>query len=227
MTRSARQTTTVDYNAGAAVVGIFASSIRGLRGTAGSFGGENADTAVCESPRLKVHKASCSTTTMPRIPEKNPRYRTKQQIAEDVAFVLKSPLSYGTKFAVLKDACWVWTEFDGKYEGCRYWTKMAMLARAADKKAKLIHEHVVPKKVVINILMDLREPTSEEVYSILDRFLTGVVVTPEEDGLLNCDHRASMPPEFFDPDSPQYQDAWLRYAPFKEHGIEIVCRADS
>ena len=161
---------------------------------------------------------------MARISEKHPRFRTKRQIAEDVAFILNAPVTYGTKFAVLHEACWVWTEFDGKYKGCRYWTKAAILARAVDKKAKLKHEHIVPKKVVINALLELPDKNADSVYAIMDRFLIGVVVTPEEDAVLSGAHSATMPPEFFDPTSPCFQDPWLRYSPYRAYGLEVILR---
>lgn len=119
----------------------------------------------------------------------------------------------------------MWTEFDGKYNGCRYWTKAALMARMIDKRAALKHEHVVPKKVVVDMLVRLPQPDAESVFAIMDRFLIGVVVTPEEDAVLNCDHPSTMPPEFFDPKSPHFHDPWLRYTPLAEHGIEIICRS--
>jgi hypothetical protein len=155
---------------------------------------------------------------MGRINEKHLRYRSKETIAQDVACVLSTPISYGTQFAVISEVCWVWTEFFGKYNGCPYWSKRAIEVRAANPKAKLKHEHVVPKRVVAKMLFDLKSPTQEVVRNILDKFLIGVVVTEKEDYLLNCEFRDSMPPEFFDRANPSYHDPWLRY---KRCGIEV------
>lgn len=161
---------------------------------------------------------------MARISESHPKYRTKRQMAADVAYVLAAPLSYGTKFAVLNNVCWTWTEFDGKYRGCRYWSKMARMARSIDRKAKLIHEHVVPRQVVIDALMAMKSPTPENVYQVLDRFLIAVIVTPEEDAYLSCEHQSTMPAAFLDPTSDGYHEPWLRY---RSSPIEIIDRHDS
>ena len=158
---------------------------------------------------------------MGRISEKNPRYRTKEEIAKDLAFVLASHLSYGTKYAVLADATWVWTEFYGKIRGCPHWSKMAIMQDKVNPRAKLRHEHAVPKKVVIELLMNLEPPTLDRVWDILNRFLIGVVVTPEEDAVLNSEFSSKMPPEFYDPKNPRYQDPLLRY---KRYNIEVILR---
>lgn len=156
---------------------------------------------------------------MARVSEKHKRYRTKEQIVHDVAFVLAAPLSYGTKWAVLSDLTWVWTEFDGKYKGCPYWTEGAIMLRRVDPKAKLRHEHVVPKKVIIDMLMNLEKPSVDSVREICDRYLIGAIVMPEEDDVLNAEFGRSMPPEFVKPDHPGYHDPWLRY---KKYSIKVV-----
>lgn len=149
---------------------------------------------------------------MAQIPVDNPRYRTKQELSVDVAKVLCSDLHHGTQFAVLKEVTWVWTEFTGKFNGCHYWTAAALrrFKRESSRK-RLRHEHVVPKKVVIEMLFALDKPTAEKVRTILDKFLIGVVVTKEQDARLNAEYGKSMPPEFYDESSPLYQDPWLRY----------------
>ncbi len=158
---------------------------------------------------------------MARISEKNPRFRTKKQIATDVAFILDSPLTHGTKHAVLAEATWVWTEFHGKTKGCPYWSKLATLAQGASMEVKLIHEHAVPKGIVIETLLKLKDPTPEAVHDLCERLLIGVVVTKQEDNMLNKNFRKSMPPEFFDCNSPHFQNPWLRY---QHENIELVCQ---
>jgi len=157
-----------------------------------------------------------------RTSEKHSRYRTKIDIAHDLAFVLNAPLSYGTKWAVLSDVAWVWTEFYGKYKGCPYWTKMAVMQHRLNPKADFRHEHAVPKGVVMKMLFDLRTPTADEVGDICKRFLIGVVVTRDEDDKLNMKYRRSMPEEFFDKTSAGYLDPWLRY---KKYNIELFSAA--
>lgn len=145
---------------------------------------------------------------MARISEKTPRFRTKTQICKDVAAVLRTSLHYGTKFAVLAEVVWVWSEFDGKYDGCRYWSSAALQVRESNQK--LIHEHVVPKSVIIKRLMNLSKPSSKNVNDVLQHFCIGVVVTAEEDQRLNrLGLRAKMP-EGWNGKNP-----WARYAKAK------------
>jgi hypothetical protein len=149
---------------------------------------------------------------MPRIPESNLRFRTKEQICADVSTVLRSSLHYGTKYAVLSEVTWVWSEFNGKYVGCKYWSKAAWRLRGGDEK--LVHEHLVPKKEIIGQLVQLKNPSPESVREVLERFCIGVVVTAEEDQRLNkLGLRAKMP-EGWDG-----QDPWARYVVAK---IKVV-----
>lgn len=156
---------------------------------------------------------------MARISPKSPRYRTKQQLADDVAAVLKSSLHYGTKFAVLKEVTWVWTESSGKFIGCPYWTDAAVRRFKRERSQNgLRHEHVVPKKVVIDMLLNLEKPTPELVRAILDKYLIGVVVTKEEDVRLNAEFSKTMPEQFGVEKSKSFQDPWLRY---RNCGIKV------
>lgn len=156
---------------------------------------------------------------MARISPKNPRYRTKQELAEDVVNVLNSDLHYGTKFAVVREVAWVWTEYLGKFNGCIYWSDAAVRRfKREHSRKRLRHEHVVPKKFVIDMLFGLKTPTVEEVRAILDKYLIGVVVTMEEDALLNVKYSKAMPKEFSEQSSPLFQDPWLRY---RECGIKV------
>lgn len=141
---------------------------------------------------------------MPRIPQSNPRYRTKAELCSDLAFVLNSNLHYGTKHAVLAEATWVWTEFDGKYDGCEHWSEAAWAFRGQPQN--LIHEHVIPKKLVIERLLKLVSPTASSVQQILESYCKGVVITREEDTRLNrLGLRSKMPSDWDE------KDVWARY----------------
>jgi hypothetical protein len=158
-------------------------------------------------------------TLMARLSKKNPAYRTKDQLLEDVAFVLNSPLSYGTKYVVCKQATSAWTEHEGKYKGCGQWSKKAFKQYEATASVKgLRHEHAIPKKVVLGALLNLHNPTKANV-ALWFKLLVAVVVTVEEDRLLNSRFKSSVPPEFYDSASPSGLDMLLRY---KECGIEVL-----
>lgn len=158
---------------------------------------------------------------MARPARKHPRFRTKEEIVHDVSYILHAPVTAGTKIAVLTDVCWVWTEFDGKYRGCPHWSKKARVQFEANPKSKLKHEHAVPKRVVMDLLFKLSDPTPATVMDLLSKLLIGVVVTPEEDRLLNREYSSKMPDEFYDSAHRDHHDPWLRY---KKCGIEVERR---
>ena len=164
------------------------------------------------------------------------RHRTKEVIAHDVAFVLNSPLNKLTKKAVLNNAAWAWTMFHGKkYDDCPYWSVEAKCyqvehlykciefekadGRVSRPKRALIHNHAVPRRLVLQMLFAMNPATPEEVFAICDKFLYGVVITPEEDRRLDAGgFRQKMPEEFWDQASSEFENPWLRY---RRCGIQL------
>lgn len=166
---------------------------------------------------------------MAQIQQSDPRFRTKDEIVVDIAFILTAPVTFGTKYAVLSQAAWAWTEMTGKYEGCPYWTDAAFGWYCATRHAKfkrkfLRHEHAVPKSAVIKMLTELRSPTVDDVRGICESFLIGVVVTKLEDDILNLQYKSTMPQDFYDSSSAEYRDPWLRYkrTGIRYHRIELA-----
>lgn len=148
---------------------------------------------------------------MARISTSNDRYRSHETICRDVSQVLRADLSYGTKYAVVSEVTWVWSEFNGKLKGCRYWTESAL---AASPDTSLVHEHVVPKSVIISRLFELSEPSPGDVKNVLEKLCIGVVVTKEEDLRLNAlGLRSAMPTNWCG------SDPWARY---QLAGIAVV-----
>jgi hypothetical protein len=161
--------------------------------------------------------------------------RTKETIARDVAFVLNAPLDSFTKKAVLNNAAWAWTMFHGKYDGCPLWSVKAKLyqiahlqrridyeksdGRTPRPKRSLIHDHAVPRRLVLQMLCDLNPVTPETVFECCEKFLHGVVLTLEEDKSLNASgFRQAMPKEFSEPTSAEFENPWLR---FQRCGIQL------
>ena len=70
---------------------------------------------------------------------------------------------------MLSEATWVWTEFEGKYHGCEYWSEAAW--KLQDQQKMLVHEHAVPKSLVIQRLLELSNPTADSVNQLLVSFL--------------------------------------------------------
>lgn len=119
-----------------------------------------------------------------------------------------SQLSYGSKYALLDNICWTLSEREGKYAGCRFWSR-----RALDQRMDLRHEHSVPRRLLITMLLELSAPTEEDVRRVLD-LCVGVVVTVEEDHALNTAGMRSRMPEGWDG-----RDVFARY---RAVGIEVV-----
>jgi hypothetical protein len=142
---------------------------------------------------------------MARISSKNPRFRTKEEICHDLSYILlDSHLHTGTKLAVVDQIFWVWTEFEGKYKGCNFWSKEAISSNLKDKG--LVHEHLVPRKIVREQLLALPDKNPDAIRSFLDNILIGVVVTKGEDDELNkLGLRSIMPSDWDD------KDVWARH----------------
>ncbi len=160
------------------------------------------------------YEFNCSAKNqMARISTKNIRFRPKDVICRDVSHVLRSAeLHLGTKLAVIDQIFWVWSEFDGKHAGCNYWSKAAI--ESGLKNKGLVHEHLIPRKVVREMLLNLKDPSPEAVNDILERLCIGVVVTKEEDTRLNdLGLNSQMPPDW------DQQNLWARY---HAAGIEVL-----
>ncbi len=157
---------------------------------------------------------------MARKSKKNPNYRTKEIMAKDLAVVLNADLSRGTKYAVCRQIASEWTELNGKYKGCRFWSSKAFELWEANPKAKCFrHEHAVPKKVVVELLLSFDKPDAGFIYRVCEAFLIGVVVTLEEEKALNARFNSTMPSEFGETNNPSNLDPLLRY---KQCGIEVI-----
>lgn len=145
--------------------------------------------------------------------ENNLKYRTKPQICEDVAKVLSiAVLHYGTKYAVLKDAIWVWSTFEGKHSDSLCWSIAAQRLMKNQKripkdvKEKLTHEHSIPKSIIIQKLLNLPKPTQAAVKQILTKYCIAVIITREEDKKLNDIGLRSKMPDDWD-----NKDVYARY----------------
>lgn len=156
------------------------------------------------------------------IAEKNPRYRTKEQLAQDVFEVLQSQaLSFAAKMAVIAEVLWVWSEFDGKYEGNPLVSTDArvIMQRGNRKANQLVHEHIIPRKLMYERLFNADPAWTkwEEIKEFLTIYCVAVVVTKAEDTLLNKEGlRQKMP-----------SDPWVfsqaeRFGRYERVGVEVV-----
>lgn len=146
------------------------------------------------------------------------RYDSKDEIVRDVVFILSAPVADATKAVVLRRAIRFWTESGGKHEGCRYWTSLArseylrrMVKPKRQRTKELCHEHVVPLKVIKQMLLALEPPTHDAVRHIFQNFVIAAIVHATEDAQLRRQFKSSIPPAFSDPASSGYHNPWLRY----------------
>lgn len=161
-----------------------------------------------------------------RFKKSDKRFRTREQIAADVATILNADLTYGTKWSVIDNAMWSWTTFDGKFVGCTRWTKLAIqryveFGGKRGWKKHLRHEHIVPRSVVSHLVLALPKPTPDSVSELFSALVIGCVVDRTEDAILNR-YRSSMPSEFDEANHAAYRNPWLRY---ERCGIDIYTDA--
>jgi hypothetical protein len=142
-----------------------------------------------------------------------------KEIVKGVACVLKAEIPLWTKHVVCVKAFSMWTELRGKDVGCGYWSRSAYELYEAKQLVaeKVRHEHAVPKKVLWETLQQI--PHTEEWVWDFFKYVIAVVVTKEEDELLNREFKDRMPEGFRTRHLPEYRDAFLRY---RKCGIEVV-----
>lgn len=133
----------------------------------------------------------------------------RRSISRDIALALQSGLSEAARRAVLHDALWRWSQLDGKREGCRYWSSAALISR---RKTNLIHEHVVPRAVLVSHF-ESRRPEEEEVHAHLTRMCVAAVITEAENRKLGGALHRAMPRDW------NGDDIWARY---RAAGIQVV-----
>ncbi|MAT73000.1 MAG: hypothetical protein CMJ58_26250 [Planctomycetaceae bacterium] len=157
--------------------------------------------------------------------------RSEDDFFKDAYFAIRSELHPRTIKAVLNHLCWQWTVRHGKILKCAYRSRKAhRLLKGVTpgpnfKRIKqehgLIHEHVVPRKVIVQYLTKMsHQLTLEEVREVFVRLAIGAIVTGEENDRLNK-YRSSMPDDFDLSEDLQSCDPWARYRKLR---ITIVDR---
>lgn len=129
----------------------------------------------------------------------------KMNIAETIASTYaNSDIPDYIKNAILNRVIWIATENDDngvykKYFGQPYWSEGAInqLQKNIIEKIKidknLRHEHSVPKKEIIKKIINCNK-SKQEIFDILDKYAHSVVVSLDEDRLLDkAGLRSKMP----------------------------------
>ena len=129
-------------------------------------------------------------------------------------------------------AIYNWTEANGKYNGNEYWSVEAYGKWAYEEKRayKLIHEHIIPRKVIREKIDELEKLDSLSLYLLFKKYVIAVVITKEEDNLFRKGYGgqnliSKMPKEFGNEQEEWFDNPWSRYLAVnkqdEEFGIEL------
>lgn len=75
---------------------------------------------------------------------------------------------------------WKDSEADGKIQGCRFWSRGALASQKLGNTKDLQHEHVFPKRQMIDLLFELKNPDLDTVQGLIQAHNVAAVVTKEE-----------------------------------------------
>lgn len=121
---------------------------------------------------------------------------------------------------LIKDyVLWKWSTRHGKYKNCRFWSEDAIESKNRGEEIELRHEHVIPRKVVANMLIKAfskETVTKRKIQQFLSTFCIGCVLTEKEDATIPNSLVSKMPNNWDE------EDIWYRYREaFRENGIVI------
>ncbi|SDJ86037.1 hypothetical protein [Sediminibacillus albus] len=129
---------------------------------------------------------------MARLSKNNRKYMSKPDMIKSLVKIYelysRSEVPLANVHILLDHFLWGWTEFEGKYKGCKWWSENAYNQFINSKKetAGLIHEHVVPRNVIRVKFLEMLDNgcNEEELYRFLYQYLFACIITKEEDHLL-------------------------------------------
>lgn len=154
--------------------------------------------------------------------------RNKERLATTISniYSVDSNQKYINE-AILDRLLWVATENNDvgrkiKYIGQPYWSTGAIKQLEVNKRNSkyynynLRHEHAVPKKLIRELILK-GDKSQLSIFAILDKFAHSVIVSKDEDQLLNkYGLRSKMPKQL--EDSYDFSNIFSRYI---EVGIDI------
>ena len=104
-----------------------------------------------------------------------------------------------------------------KHYGQRYWSKKALELfiknKGETKNVGLVHEHAVPKSVLIEEINNCKTELEKE--KLLNVYCKAVIITKDEDRILNKKFKSKMPHE-------KWKSKQLLFSRYTESGIEIL-----
>ena len=141
-------------------------------------------------------------------------------------------LSTQNTYEIVKNIAWSWTDGMGNgYQGCTYWSEAALKKcynvedvseckeKTSHSNKDLRHEHIVPKRLFIEYIMDKCYKNKENPNrNFIDGNLIGCIITADEDKLFSGKLRYGMSNEICFEDI-NCANRWLRYL---EAGISKI-----
>lgn len=135
------------------------------------------------------------------------------EIVKATKFLLKSNFKSEIKKELIRIMCSKFSELNGKYGGCKLWSKGAFdkykSEKGSEKKKEkgLRHEHAIPVKELRARLLKNTNIPEPELTDFFKRNCIGVVVTAGEHKGLIHKYRSGIDP---------FYDVWARYKEYKE-----------
>jgi len=159
---------------------------------------------------------------------------------EDLALILNNEnVSEDVKKNAINYAIYNWTEANGKYEGNKYWSEKAYInyAYKDNRPYKLVHEHIIPRKIIREkIFNELEEQKiknkskldSLSLYLLFSRFVVAAVITKDEDDMFRNSYdgiklRSKMPQGYNILQKNRehwYENVWARYFAVNEKALK-------
>ena len=156
----------------------------------------------------------------------------KRKIAKTISLLIddRNEVPEFIQMFLVDRLLWAATEYDdsekwNKYFGVPFWSRGAInkvidnISSGKKFDKELVHEHSVPKCVLgekLDEMYENKQVSEEQVFSLIDKFCHAVVVTKEEDVILNkAGFRSKVPSSFSFCDG---DDVFCRY---RLAGIEI------
>lgn len=167
--------------------------------------------------------------------------KNKRNVAETIALIFenkngveenKNGVEKYIRLKLLDGLLWITTENDDKglkkkYIGQPFWSKAALnqlKLNITNKNSKVLglrHEHLVPKKFICNLIIKEVDKSVENIYKILDDLGHAVIITKDEDEIINKKELRSKMPDGFD--YPVNYDVFARYNETKIEVCDVTC----
>jgi len=158
----------------------------------------------------------------------------RKQVAKAILHLLTNNYSPNIFKRLINELLWSATcdferKDDIKYKK-KYWSKEALnlreqnIARGIDRNKGLVHEHTIPRNLIYQKLISLKNPTYNDVLSVINGYEYAVVISKREDNMMNASPyllRQSLPKGYSISDPVSEKLILSRYVKCKIELFEI------